>query len=83
MSDETQSTVPPEVPLRQSPEPLWDLDDVARFLKVAPRTIYRWASEGKIPHSRVGAQYRFVPAVIREWVTAGQSGPSEPAEGVA
>ena len=49
-------------------EPLWTIPDVARHLRVSERTIRRWVSEGRIPFRRVGAQIRFRPGEIAEWV---------------
>ena len=33
--------------------------EVAQYLNVSEKTVYRWISEGKVPHHRVDGQYRF------------------------
>lgn len=42
--------------------------DVAEFLKVAEKTIYRMAAEGKIPAYKVGGSWRFKRAEIEVWL---------------
>lgn len=32
---------------------LWRVDEVAKFLNVAPQTIYKWCNEGKLSFCRV------------------------------
>lgn len=46
-----------------------DVKAVASFLDVSEKTIYRWASQGKIPVYRVNEQYRFNRAELLEWAT--------------
>lgn len=41
--------------------------DVASFLRVQSSTVRRLASSGKIPALKVGRQWRFSMAAIREW----------------
>lgn len=36
--------------------------DVARILHVSPKTITRWAKDGKLPHSRTLGGHRRFPA---------------------
>jgi excisionase family DNA binding protein len=43
--------------------------DVARLLHVSPKTVARWASEGKLPYVRtLGGHRRFSGARIQELV---------------
>lgn len=42
--------------------------DVANFLKVNERTIYRMATEGRIPAFRVGTSWRFKLCEIDQWI---------------
>jgi excisionase family DNA binding protein len=42
--------------------------DVAVYLKVTDRTIYRLAGAGKIPGFKVGGTWRFSRAEIDEWI---------------
>ncbi len=44
------------------------IKDVAEFLKVAEKTIYRMAAEGKIPAYKVGGSWRFKRAEIEVWL---------------
>jgi PTS system nitrogen regulatory IIA component len=41
--------------------------EVAECLNVSEKTVYRWVSEGKIPHHRVDGQYRFNRTDLQEW----------------
>jgi excisionase family DNA binding protein len=43
--------------------------DVARRLHVSPKTVARWAQEGKLPHVRtLGGHRRYEPGAIDELV---------------
>lgn len=44
------------------------LKQVADFLKVTKRTIYRLAAAKKIPAFRVGGTWRFSKAEINQWI---------------
>ncbi|RKZ31150.1 DNA-binding protein [bacterium] len=44
--------------------------DVARYLKLKPQTIYKWAQEGKIPAAKLGKEWRFRRSVIDAWLDA-------------
>ena len=44
------------------------LKQVADFLKVTERTIYRMAAAKKIPAFRVGGTWRFSKAEINQWI---------------
>lgn len=44
------------------------LKQVAEFLKVTERTIYRLAAAKKIPAFKVGGTWRFSKAGITEWI---------------
>jgi PTS system nitrogen regulatory IIA component len=41
--------------------------EVAQYLDVSEKTVYRWINEGKIPHHRVDGQYRFNRTDLLEW----------------
>ena len=43
--------------------------DVARFLGVSQKTVYRWIQKEQIPGYRIGDQYRFNRAELLEWAT--------------
>ncbi len=42
--------------------------EVANYLKVAERTVYRLAAAKKIPAFRVGGAWRFSRAEIDQWI---------------
>jgi len=44
--------------------------DVAKFLHVSERTVYRWLQQGALPAYRIFDQYRFNRAELLEWATA-------------
>ncbi len=57
------------------------LSEVAEYLKVAERTIYRLAGARKLPAFKVGGAWRFSRAEIDEWIkrqTIAASGSHKP-----
>jgi len=44
------------------------LQEVAAYLRVTKKTIYRLLRQGKIPASKVGHQWRFDKVLIDEWL---------------
>ncbi|WP_244965020.1 MULTISPECIES: helix-turn-helix domain-containing protein [Pseudomonas] len=44
------------------------LKEVAGYLKLAEKTAYRLAAEGRIPGFKVGGSWRFRKAVIEDWI---------------
>ena len=50
------------------------LSEVAEYLKVAERTIYRLAGARKLPAFKVGGSWRFARADIDEWIKRQTSG---------
>ncbi len=45
------------------------IDELAEYLKLSRTKLYRMAQEGKIPGSKIGAQWRFNRKEIDDWVT--------------
>lgn len=43
------------------------LEEVAKYLKLKPQTIYTWAQNGKIPAAKLGKEWRFKKLVIDRW----------------
>ncbi len=43
------------------------LEEVAKYLKVKPQTIYTWAQTRKIPAAKLGKEWRFRKSVIDKW----------------
>ncbi|EGR4286684.1 DNA-binding protein [Vibrio cholerae] len=44
------------------------LKEVAAYLKLAEKTAYRLASEGKLPGFKVGGSWRFKRADLEAWI---------------
>ncbi len=54
----------------QSPtnsEALWDVNDVAAYLKASRSWVYQRATAGLLPYVKIGGLLRFVPSAIRDW----------------
>lgn len=54
-------------PLKTIPT-LWKPEDVANYLQVSVQSVYRWASQEKIPHLKAGGSLRFDPKDVQDWV---------------
>lgn len=44
------------------------LKDVAKYLKLAEKTAYRLAADGKLPGFKVGGSWRFKESDIENWI---------------
>jgi excisionase family DNA binding protein len=53
--------------LNYSMEEIMTLEEVAKYLKMQPQTIYTWAQTGKIPAAKIGKEWRFRKDIIDEW----------------
>lgn len=53
---------------------LWTLEEVASYLRVTKKTIYRLLENGGIPATKVGRQWRFDKASIDVWLRQGSVG---------
>jgi excisionase family DNA binding protein len=51
------------------PNDILTVKEVAEYLKVNERTIYRLATNGELPAFRVGASWRFRLNEIDNWIT--------------
>ena len=49
--------------------------EVAEYLKVKDRTIYRLVSSGEMPGFKVGGSWRFRKSEIDQWTAANAVGP--------
>ena len=56
------------------------LKEVADYLHLNERTIYKWAQEGTIPASKLGSAWRFRRSEIDTWVEQRKNIRSSPAE---
>lgn len=52
---------------------LMTVGEVATYLAVHERTVYRLVKEGHMPAYRVGGQWRFKAAVLEEWICGPQA----------
>lgn len=43
------------------------LEEVAKYLKMKPQTIYTWAQNNKIPAAKLGKEWRFKRSIIDKW----------------
>jgi len=50
------------------------IKEVAKYLKVTERTLYRLAQEGKIPAFKVGGSWRFKHLDIDAWIEGQKTG---------
>jgi len=53
--------------MSSSPEPLWKVQDVVRFLNASRSWVYQKAEAGALPCLRLGGLLRFEPEAIRAW----------------
>jgi excisionase family DNA binding protein len=52
---------------RSGEDELWDVNDVARYLKVSKSWVYHRAEAGLLPYRRIGGLLRFEPERIRSF----------------
>jgi excisionase family DNA binding protein len=48
-------------------EPLWTVDETARYLNMSKNWVYRRTEAGEIPHGKFGRVIRYSPQRIREY----------------
>ncbi|MGA7124091.1 MAG: helix-turn-helix domain-containing protein [Polyangiaceae bacterium] len=58
-----------------SPDVLWTVDDVARYLRVSRSWVYHRAEGGELPCLRIGGLLRFDPDAVRAF-TRGDKPPA-------
>jgi len=56
---------------------LMTLKEVAQYLKLAEKTAYRLASEGKLPGFKVGGSWRFKENDMHAWIEEQKTGASD------
>ena len=44
------------------------IEEVARYLRLTPQTIYKWAQERRIPAAKLGKEWRFRKSFIDRWL---------------
>jgi len=50
------------------PDQIMTVKDVADYLKLNERTVYRMATAGKIPAFKVGGSWRFKQIELEKWI---------------
>ena len=58
-------------------ETFFTVQELARYLRMKPITIYKHASKGKLPGFKVGATWRFKKSSIDKWIEAQEKGMAE------
>ena len=48
---------------------IFTIKELAEYLKIAEKTAYRFASEGKVPGFKVGSAWRFRKSEIDRWIS--------------
>ncbi len=61
--------------MTSAPETVMTVKEVADYLRVNQRTVYRLAVDGKLPAFKVGATWRFKRSDIDGWITAQSNQP--------
>ncbi|MDO8476060.1 MAG: helix-turn-helix domain-containing protein [Candidatus Rokubacteria bacterium] len=54
--------------MSESPHPAWTVRQLAEYLSVNQRTVYRMAERGELPAFKVGDAWRFRRHDIDEWI---------------
>jgi excisionase family DNA binding protein len=54
--------------VNNTPDDLMTLEEVARYLKLKPQTVYKWAQEEQIPAAKLGKEWRFRKSILDEWI---------------
>jgi len=44
------------------------LEEVAKYLRLKPQTIYKWAQEKRIPAVKLGKEWRFRRSILDRWL---------------
>ncbi len=66
-------------PMMPALEPAMTVREVATFLNVDEKTIYRLAQKGELPGFKVAGAWRFQRTDIQRWIDA-RKGPSAPGD---
>lgn len=46
------------------------VEQVAKYLKLKPQTVYKWAQGGRIPAAKIGKEWRFRRRIVDDWIDA-------------
>ena len=53
---------------RQPQDELLTVAETCRYLKVTPRTLYRYLKDRAIPGFKLGKEWRFLRSDLEEWI---------------
>jgi excisionase family DNA binding protein len=65
-------------PMSKAESGILTIEEVASYLKIAKRTVYRLAATKKIPAFKVGGAWRFSRIDIDSWIKQLSTGKAEP-----
>jgi len=55
---------------QQPKDELLTVAETCRYLKVAPRTLYRYITDQRLPAFKLGKEWRFVRSELERWIHA-------------
>jgi excisionase family DNA binding protein len=47
---------------------LWTVAETCRFLKITPRTLYRYIQQYRLPAFKLGKEWRFARSDLERWL---------------
>ncbi len=53
---------------QQPKDELLTVAETCRYLKVTPRTLYRYIKGGDLPAFKLGKEWRFLRSELEEWI---------------
>ncbi|WNG57406.1 helix-turn-helix domain-containing protein [Archangium gephyra] len=53
---------------------LLTVEEAAALLRLRPKTLYNWVSQGKVPYSKLGSVVRFNRRELVDWVAKNSHG---------
>ncbi len=60
----------------KSKDEILTASETCRYLKISPRTLYRYLKESRIPAFKLGKEWRFVRSDLEQWIRT-QSRPAD------
>lgn len=54
--------------MSQRHDEIMTVEEVAKYLKLKPQTVYKWAQDGQIPGTKLGKEWRFRRRILDEWI---------------
>lgn len=52
--------------MNQRSDEIVTVEEVAKYLKLKPQTVYKWAQDGRIPGTKLGKEWRFRSRTTKE-----------------